>query len=227
MALSASLEDYLEAIYEIDKSKRDVHVKDVALKLGVTMPSVNGALKNLEAKGLVTHEKYDHIELTEPGRIQAEKITSRHKMIFLFLSEILKVDGKTAEEDACKTEHVLSRITVEKMAEYLDCTLRTENTGLPPLTVNDLLPGEQGVVKEINTLAHIRQRLMDFGIMEGITVEMVGSAPFGDPVQIKVRDTQLALRRSEAGKLVLEGKGKSHHERKTHRHRSGRKSKQR
>ena len=227
MTLSASLEDYLEAIYEIDKSKRDVHVKDVALKLGVTMPSVNGALKNLEAKGLITHEKYDHIELTESGINQADTISSRHKMIFRFLSEILKVDEKTAEEDACKIEHVLSRITVEKMSDYIDRTLITEITGLSSKTVNDLLPGEQGVVKEINALAHIRQRLMDFGIMEGVTVEMVGSAPLGDPLQIKVRDTQLALRRSEAGKLVLDGKGDRHHERKTHRHRSGRKSKQR
>ena len=100
MALSASLEDYLETIYVIDKSKHDVHVKDVALKLGVTMPSVNGALKNLEAKGMITHEKYDHIELTESGLIQAGKIASRHKMTFLFLSKILQVDDKTAEEDA-------------------------------------------------------------------------------------------------------------------------------
>lgn len=227
MALSASLEDYLEAIYEIDKSKRDVHVKDVALKLGVTMPSVNGALKNLEAKGLITHEKYDHIELTESGILQAETIVSRHNMIFRFLSDILKVDKKTAAEDACKIEHVLSGNTVEKMTEYIDQTNITENSVLSPKTVNDLLPGEQGIIKEINALAHIRQRLMDFGIMEGVTVEMVGSAPLGDPLQIKVRDTQLALRRSEAGKLVLDGKGDNHHGRKTHRHRSGRKSKQR
>ena len=59
MTLSASMEDYLEAIYEIDQSRRAVRVKDVSQKLGVTMPSVNGALKSLEARGLIKHEKYD------------------------------------------------------------------------------------------------------------------------------------------------------------------------
>jgi len=56
---------------------------------------------------------------------------------------------------------------------------------------------------------------------------MIRSAPLGDPIQIKVRDTQLALRRNEASTLILEWNGEQHHERHTHRHRFGRKSKQR
>ncbi len=126
MALSASLEDYLEAILEIDKKKKNVRVKDVAQKLGVTMPSVNGALKNLEAKGFITHEKYDYIELTKSGLQQASKVASRHTMIFFFLKDILDVDEKTAQLDACKIEHVLSKITVEKMTKYRECSLKKE-----------------------------------------------------------------------------------------------------
>ena len=94
-------------------------------------------------------------------------------------------------------------------------------------TVNDLLPGEWGIIKEIHTTDFIRQRLMDLGIIEGVRVDMIRSAPLGDPVQIKVRDTLLALRRNEARKLILEWNGEKHHERKTHRHRFGRKSEQR
>ncbi|MBN1293496.1 MAG: metal-dependent transcriptional regulator [Candidatus Latescibacteria bacterium] len=120
MGLSASLEDYLEAIFEIDKTKRAVRVKDVAHKLGVTMPSVNGALKNLEGKGLIAHEKYDYIELTEDGFFQASKIASRHKLIFNFLKDVLEVDIETAQEDACKIEHVLSSHTIEKLTGYMD-----------------------------------------------------------------------------------------------------------
>ena len=126
MALSASLEDYLEAILEIDKTKKNVRVKDVAQKLGVTMPSVNGALKNLEAKGLITHEKYDYIELTKSGVQQASKVASRHTMIFFFLKDILNVDEKTAQLDACKIEHVLSRVTVDKMTKYRERSLKKE-----------------------------------------------------------------------------------------------------
>ncbi len=97
-----------------------MRVKDVAQKLGVTMPSVNGALKSLEARGLIKHEKYDYIELTESGLLQASTVLSRHRMIFTFLKDILDVDTKTAQADACKIEHVISSSTIEKMTDYID-----------------------------------------------------------------------------------------------------------
>lgn len=118
-SLSPSLEDYLEAIYEIEKFKRAVRVKDVAEKLGVTMPSVNGALKNLEAKGLLKHERYDYIELTDNGMQLASRVSSRHQIIFTFLQEILGVDSATAQSDACKIEHVISPNTMAKLTRYL------------------------------------------------------------------------------------------------------------
>ena len=113
------MEDYLEAIFEIEKHKRAVRVKDVAAKLGVTMPSVNGALKNLEAKGLIKHEKYEYIELTSIGASHASKISSRHNVIRSFLEVFLGVDAETAEEEACKIEHILSPATMEKLTEYV------------------------------------------------------------------------------------------------------------
>jgi len=120
MLLSASMEDYLEAILEIEKSKRVVRVRDVAKKLGVTMPSVNGALKNLEAKGLISHEKYEYIELTHAGSQKASKILKTHKTIYKFLKDILGVDEETAEQDACKIEHVLSASTLKKISTFID-----------------------------------------------------------------------------------------------------------
>ncbi len=120
MSLSESMENYLEAIFEIEKSKRVVRVRDVANKLSVTMPSVNGALKNLEAKGLISHEKYEYIELTKTGVLQASKISNRHHTISKFLKEILGVDKETAEHEACKIEHDLSSKTLEKLSNYLE-----------------------------------------------------------------------------------------------------------
>ena len=120
MTLSESMEDYLEAIFEIEKSKRVVRVRDVANKLGVTMPSVNGALKNLEAKGLISHEKYEYIELTKAGASKASKISIRHHTIFKFLKNILGVDRETAEHEACKIEHDLSAGTLEKLSDFVE-----------------------------------------------------------------------------------------------------------
>ena len=68
---------------------------------------------------------------------------------------------------------------------------------------------------------------MDLGIIVGARIEMVRSAPLGDPDQIKVRNTQLALRRTEASTLVIDHDGEKHYGRQKHRHRFGRKSKQR
>ena len=119
MSLTSSMEDYLEAIFELDKNRRAVRVKDVAEKLEVTMPSVNGALKTLEAQGLIIHEKYDYIELTETGMTQASKIASKHHVICTFLKEFLGVDADTAEKEACRIEHVLCTDTIEKLEKYL------------------------------------------------------------------------------------------------------------
>ena len=120
MTLSQSMEDYLEAIFVLDKEKRAVRVKDVSEKLGVTMPSVNGALKNLERKGLIHHEKYEYIELTEKGTETAAQIATRHRVIFQFLNDIIGVDAETSEKDACKIEHVLSNKTMQLLTDYID-----------------------------------------------------------------------------------------------------------
>ena len=90
-------------------------------------------------------------------------------------------------------------------------------------TVNDLPPGGFGIITEIHADDRIKQRLMDMGIIEGATVEMIRPAPLGDPIQIRVFNTLLALRRREASMLVIENIGETTHGR--HRHRYGRKSK--
>ena len=120
MSLSESMEDYLEAIFEINRRKKIVRVRDVAQELGVTMPSVNGALKILEAKGYITHKKYEHIKLTREGMVQASKISRSHLIIRMFLENVLGVDHDTAEQEACRIEHDLSPSSIKKLTEFLD-----------------------------------------------------------------------------------------------------------
>ena len=91
-------------------------------------------------------------------------------------------------------------------------------------TISDLAPGMTGVVTAIKTPPEIKRRLMDMGVIVGAAVEMVRFAPLGDPVEIKVHNTLIALRKSEAGLIYID-KGIGRHERKQSRHRAGRKSK--
>lgn len=120
MDLTPNMEDYLEAIYEIDRTKHTVRVKDVSMRLGVTMPSVNNALKNLTAKGLVNHNRYEYIELTENGVVEASRISSRHRVLLAFLRDIIGVDETTAETEACSLEHILSPETIRKITTYIE-----------------------------------------------------------------------------------------------------------
>ena len=88
-------------------------------------------------------------------------------------------------------------------------------------TVNDLSPGDRGVIINIKAPQQIKQRIMDMGIIEGAEVEMIRTAPLGDPIEIKVHNTLVALRKNEAGFLIIE-QGVKFHGRKRRRHRSGR-----
>ncbi len=91
-------------------------------------------------------------------------------------------------------------------------------------TINNLLPGDRAVITEMHAASSIKQRLMDLGIIEGAEIEMVRAAPLGDPVEIKVHNTLVAIRRREAATLFIEEEKKDHHGPKRHRHRFGRKS---
>lgn len=71
------MEDYLKAIFELDKLKRVVRVKDIAKKLEVKMPTVTGMLKKLEERGLVRHKKYEFVELTVTGAFFGNEMRRR------------------------------------------------------------------------------------------------------------------------------------------------------
>lgn len=113
--ISPSLEDYLEAIYNLRRLNTSVRVTDIAVELGIAKPSVNNAMTILKEKGLVNQEKYGLVELTLAGEQRAEYVLTKHTNIKAFLIKVLGVDEVTAEVEACKIEHVISDNTVKKM----------------------------------------------------------------------------------------------------------------
>jgi DtxR family transcriptional regulator, Mn-dependent transcriptional regulator len=119
MELTKSREDYLEAICEICEEEKVARVTDLASHMGVSLASVNYALKVLKEKGLIKHKKYGYIELTEKGNEIGQAIYRKHKLIRSFLIRILDVDKNVADKDACGIEHVISEETCDKMNSYL------------------------------------------------------------------------------------------------------------
>jgi len=118
--LSASLEDYLEAILNVADACGTARSKDIALSLGVARSSVTGALKLLAKKGLVNYRPYGYVTLTQAGSVQAAKVAKKHDVIKSFFTEILGVDGPAAQKAACKAEHLLGPAIVSKMSDFTD-----------------------------------------------------------------------------------------------------------
>ncbi len=118
--MTSSLEDYLEAVFIISKQKTSVRLTDIAEFLGVSKPSVNRAINTLTQNGYLEHVTYGDIIITPQGESYAANVLRRHKLIKQFLIDTLGVDEKTAENDACQMEHVMSSSTIDKLYDYLE-----------------------------------------------------------------------------------------------------------
>jgi DtxR family Mn-dependent transcriptional regulator len=112
--MTQSLEDYLEMVSFL-ADEGEVRITDIATRLGVSKPSVLTALKILEEQGLLEHERYRTVSLTQKGVVQAAEIRDRHSFLTVFLKDVLGVSAEVAEKDACKMEHLLSEETLKKM----------------------------------------------------------------------------------------------------------------
>jgi len=118
--ISASLEDYLEAVFVLQKQKKTVRMTDIAELLDVSKPSVNRAIGTLKDAGFLKHETYGEITLTNSGKARAKAVLHRHNLLKDFLNVTLGVSDETAEKDACKMEHVMSNESIEKLSQFLE-----------------------------------------------------------------------------------------------------------
>ena len=111
---TTSREDYLKAIYVLEKRLTEVHSVDVARYMGVSKPSVSRAVSGMEKSGLLTVGSDFSLHFTDSGRKIAEKTYERHQFFTDCLIKV-GVDPETATEDACKLEHAISDTSFEKL----------------------------------------------------------------------------------------------------------------
>jgi len=117
-ALSESLEDYLEVIFQLVQEKKVARVRDIAARKGVKMSSVVGALRRLSAAELIHYRAREFVELTDAGEELARLVLARHEFLTRFFVDILGVDEEQAENEACSVEHVLSPDTMVRMRRF-------------------------------------------------------------------------------------------------------------
>ncbi|MBW1691082.1 MAG: DtxR family transcriptional regulator [Deltaproteobacteria bacterium] len=232
--LTASMEDYLEAILIIGLEKKVTRVKDIAKYLCVKTSSVANAVKVLSEKELVHQEPYGYVELTQKGVLRAKEIYERHKTLYKFFNEILGVDSKVADQDACEIEHHIHRETLDRILKFIQL-VETCPEGEPlwlssfhyyvkhgkkpehcqePETIakggarmrnlGDLKVGQRGKVTRVIAEAGIKRKLLDMGIVPGVEIKIQKVAPLGDPVDVLVKGYHLSLRREEAETISVE-----------------------
>ena len=119
MALQESGEMYLETIHRLSMEQQVVRSIDVAESMGYSKPSVSRAVGLLKKDGYIEVDKDGYISLTQAGKDMANKIFERHTVLTKMLVS-LGVDDKTASEDACRMEHVISDETFNAMKNYLE-----------------------------------------------------------------------------------------------------------
>ena len=116
MTIHQSAEDYLETILMLTERQGKVRSIDVVNELGFTKASVSIAMKKLRENGYIAVDGEGNLTLLPPGQEIAERIYSRHRLLTHFFIQ-LGVDEKTAAAHACKAEHILSEVTLEKIRE--------------------------------------------------------------------------------------------------------------
>lgn len=227
--LTQSQEDYLETILDLVSTKKRATVSDIARRQGVAKPSVVKAIKKLRKMGLAKQEPYSDIALTEEGTELAKRVRLRHDILLHFLSGFLGVNREDAENDACLLEHHLSECTTERLIAFIElnkdnavrvekgvnftpgsfierepCKYEEHNEMKASKTLDRLGVGQKGIVVALNAKGKIRRRLQDLGLVKNVVVEVVNTAPLNDPIDIKVKGFDLALRRDEAALIEVE-----------------------
>lgn len=212
-SLSANMEDYMETIAILAEKKKVVRVKDIAKSLNIKMPSVTSALQKLSEKGLIIYEKYGYVDLTDEGKIIAERIYQKHSCLSSFFSTVLKMDSVQANNDACKIEHHLSPEACGKLYKLLEFFNYEKNKNKQWVTdleqileekpLSELHSGDSALIVSVNAERQLKQRLSELGLRKGESVKIVRYAPLKDPIHIMIKGYNLSIRVNEAKSIIV------------------------
>lgn len=216
-ALSRAEQDYLKAIYHLQRKEQDSRVGTVALGkwLGVSAASATSMIKKLAEAGLVSHHPYQGVALTEAGERAALEMLRHHRLLETFLSEHLGMPWHEVHAEADRLEHALSETLEDRLANALgnptvdphgapiptkDGHVETPNT-IPLWTVG---AGQCVRIVEVEDEdAALLTHLAELGLRPGTTVEVLTRGPFGGPLHIRVDAKEHALGEAVAGAIAV------------------------
>jgi DtxR family transcriptional regulator, Mn-dependent transcriptional regulator len=206
MALSQAIEDYIKAIYILGvDTEGGVSTTKIAEALEVSSASVTNMIKKLAKMGLVRYESYYGAELTDSGKKIALEIIRHHRLLELYLKEVMGYSWDEVHDEAEKLEHHISERFEDKIAELLNNPTHDPHgdpipskDGVMPEIANEPLTeaeiGEQVMLGRVaNQDPELLRYLEEIGLIPGIVLEVIKKAPFKGPVTIKIEDEELVV----------------------------------
>ena len=196
--LTGPVEDYLKAIYDLERVGDAASTNDIALRLAISPASVSGMVRRLADQGLVTHEPYHGVRLTADGRHAALRTLRRHRILECYLTEVLGYPWDRVHEEAEQLEHAASEELIDRMATALGDP-KQDPHGAPIPTrdgrveeaarrsLAEVAQGERLRVRRVHDDDAERLRyLAELGIRPGALVRILDIAPFDGPITLWV-----------------------------------------
>jgi len=214
--ISPTIEDYLKAIYKLQKGKEKVTTSSIAERLQLSNATVTSMIKKLAKEKFVKHMSYHGVVLTEIGQKTAVEVIRRHRLVELFLKEILELEWDKVHDEAEKLEHYIS----DELLESIDRVLgypKADPHGDPIPTksgdiekaVNNYTLAEAEVGKKlvINSVSDGDPNKLRFmlkvGLLPGVSISIKNKTPFEGDLDIKVGNSHYHIPLAVAKKIFV------------------------
>jgi DtxR family Mn-dependent transcriptional regulator len=215
MVLSQSVEDYLKAIYKLQSPEKGATTSSISNALDVSSASATNMVKRLAEMGLVDYESYKGAKLTDAGRNVALEIIRHHRLLELYLLEVMGYSWDEVHDEAEKLEHHISERFEDKIAELLDDPTHDPH-GDPIPTKDGIMPelDEWSLAKANIHQAYMIARVKDQdperlrylekeGLLPGARVEVKKREPFDGPVILLVEDHEKVIGHDLASTIFI------------------------
>jgi DtxR family Mn-dependent transcriptional regulator len=200
--ISSASQDYLKTIYDLEERYGRASTSQIAEQLAIKPASVTGMLQKMaqDDPPLVTYKKHQGVTLTSDGEKAALEIVRHHRLIELFLHEILGYSWDEVHAEAERLEHVISEDMERRMAAVLGNPVRdphghpipSQDLTIPTMTdipMNKLRQGEKAIVERVqDTNSELLRYLDKLGLRPGLKVRVVHYIPYDQTLHVQINE---------------------------------------
>jgi DtxR family transcriptional regulator, Mn-dependent transcriptional regulator len=213
-----SQQDYLKALYQLHGDQRPVPTRELAQRLGISSPSVSEMVTRLSSQGLVEHDRYRGQQLTREGRKVAVELVRHHRLLEMFLVQVLGYSWDEVHDEAERLEHVISERMEQRIFELLGRpeldphghAIPTRGGKVRPISdrpLSECQVGEKVVVQGVSDEDPSRLRELERrGLMPGTRIEVVADSKFESPITVRINGRRSSVPLGLARAVFVEEK---------------------